>query len=81
MEGLMADGLISKMEKNSMEEYRFSLQVYRECELLDIRVYYDSGSGKMIPTKKGISVPLDRLDAFLKCLEKVTKKVAKSHAS
>ncbi len=76
----MPDKLIARMEKNSMEEYRFSLQEYRGCELLDVRVYYASGAD-MIPTKKGISVPLDRLDEFRKCLEKVVKKVAKSHAA
>jgi hypothetical protein len=75
----MPDKLIAKMEKNSMEEYRFSLQEYRGCELLDIRVYYKSDADKMIPTKKGISVPLDKLDEFMKCLEKVVKKAAKSH--
>lgn len=49
----MADKLITKMEKNSQEEIRFSLQEYRGTDLLDIRVYYDAG-GVIKPTKKGI---------------------------
>jgi hypothetical protein len=77
----MPDKLIARMEKNSQEEYRFSIQEYRGCELLDIRVYYDSGSDKMIPTRKGISVSLDRLGEFLRCLEKAAKKVGNSNVT
>ena len=48
----MDDRLIAKMEKNSQEEIRFSLQEYRGTPLVDIRVYYDGGSAEKIPTKK-----------------------------
>ncbi len=68
----MSDKLITKMEKNSQEEIRFSLQEYRGTDLIDIRVYYDAGD-VIKPTKKGISIPLDRLDEFLAKLRKVKK--------
>jgi hypothetical protein len=71
----MADRLITTMEKNSQEEIRFSLQEYRGTELIDIRVYYDPGSGNRKPTKKGISVPVDRFDEFMTCLGKVRKEI------
>jgi hypothetical protein len=67
----MADKLIAKMEKNSQEEIRFSLQEYRGTDLIDIRVYYGSGSDDMIPTKKGISIPLELFEEFMKQLGKV----------
>jgi hypothetical protein len=75
----MADRLITKMEKNSQEEIRFSMQEYRGTDLVDIRVYYDGGSNDMIPTKKGISIPLELFDEFMKRLAKV-KKVVESDA-
>ena len=73
----MSDKLITRMEKNSQEEIRFSLQEYRGTELIDIRVYFDPGSGKMTPTKKGISIPLERFDEFVDCIENVRKRIGK----
>jgi hypothetical protein len=75
----MDDKLITKMEKNSQEEIRFSLQEYRGTDLIDIRVYYDGGGGERIATRKGISIPLDLFDEFMKRLAKV-KKVVESDA-
>ena len=72
----MADSLITKMEKNSQEEIRFTLQEYRGTDLIDIRVYFDPGSGKRKPTKKGISVPVERFDEFMQCLKNVKKTVS-----
>ena len=70
----MSDKLLTKMEKNSQEEIRFSLQEYRGTDLIDIRVYFDSG-GKKTPTKKGISVPIERFDEFVDCIEILKKKI------
>ena len=72
----MTDRLITTMEKNSQEEIRFSLQEYRGTDLIDIRVYFDADSGKRRPTKKGISIPVDRFDEFMECLENVKKTVS-----
>jgi len=71
----MADKLITKMEKNSQEEIHFSLQEYRGTDLIDIRVYYGAGSSKRTPTKKGISIPLNRLGEFMANLAKVKKAI------
>ena len=71
----MDDRLITKMEKNSQEEIRFSMQEYRGTDLVDIRVYYDGGGRDFIPTKKGISIPLELFGEFMKQLGKVKKVV------
>lgn len=71
----MTDRIITTMEKNSQEEIRFSLQVYRGTDLIDIRVYYKRGDGKRIPTKKGISISLELFEEFLECLELVKETV------
>jgi hypothetical protein len=75
----VADRIITKMEKNSQEEIRFSLQEYRGTDLIDIRVYYDGGGRDFIPTKKGISIPLELFEEFMRQLGKV-KKVVESNA-
>ena len=75
----MADRLITKMEKNTQEEIRFSLQEYRGTDLIDIRVYFESAGGQMKPTKKGISVPVDRFDEFMECLKNVKKTISTSN--
>ncbi len=72
----MADNFITRMDKNSQEEIRFSLQEYRGTDLIDIRVYYDPGSGERKPTRKGISIPVDRFDEFMECLKSVKKTVS-----
>lgn len=72
----MTDRLITTMDKNSQEEIRFSLQKYRGTDLIDIRVYFDTGSGKRKPTRKGISIPVDRFDEFMECLKNVKKTIS-----
>lgn len=75
----MTDKLITTMEKNSQEEIRFSLQEYRGTDLIDIRVYFESAGSQMKPTRKGISVPVERFDEFMECLKNVKKTVSISH--
>jgi hypothetical protein len=77
----MADEVITKMEKNSQEEIRFSLQEYRGTDLVDIRVYYDGGSSAKIPTKKGISIPIERFEELMECLRKAKKTISEKQES
>jgi hypothetical protein len=57
----MTDRLITTMEKNSQEEILFSLQEYRGTHLIDIRVYYDSGSGEGNRPKRAFPFRLNGL--------------------
>jgi hypothetical protein len=70
----MSDKVIARMEKNSREEIRFSVQEYRGTDLIDIRVYLDN-AGEYRPTKKGISVPMERFNEFIRCLNRVVEKI------
>ena len=53
--------VIASFEKNSFEEVRISLTNFKGKDLIDLRVYYrtDDG-GEMRPTKKGITISLEK---------------------
>jgi len=69
--------VIARFEKNSFEEVRISLTEFKGKELIDIRVYYQpEGEEEMRPTKKGITISLDKfpeLQKGLAALEKTLK--------
>jgi len=66
------DGVIGSFFKNDREEVRVSVSKFKGHLLVDIRVYSPSyrEPGKMVPTKKGISIRAEMLPAFLGVLEK-----------
>lgn len=55
-----------ELEKNNREVIRISKNLYKEKEYVDLRVYYkDKTSGEMLPSKKGVSVALDKFKTLL----------------
>jgi hypothetical protein len=58
-----------ELEKNNREVIRISKNNYKEKDYVDLRVYYkDKTSGDMLPSKKGISVALDKFKTLMKGL-------------
>jgi len=51
---------IATIPKNAREEIRIGLSEFMGHDLLDIRVYADDGA-KHVPSKKGLSVRVERL--------------------
>ena len=51
--------LVSKFEKNGLEEVRVSLTQYKGYDLIDLRVYYIPPSGDPVPTRKGLTLSVD----------------------
>ncbi|MDD3927866.1 MAG: hypothetical protein PHT33_14545 [bacterium] len=62
--------LIATQEKNVKDEYRFSLFEFKGYKLAEIRVYTDSDTYQG-PTRSGLTVRVDALDAFIANLEKL----------
>ncbi|MBI1182126.1 MAG: hypothetical protein GC201_16400 [Alphaproteobacteria bacterium] len=57
--------LIAIIEKNSAEEIRARMCSYRGRPFVDFRIFVDSDAAdERIPTKKGIAVRPDLLEAF-----------------
>ena len=62
--------LIASFQKNSQEEFRFSVTNFKGHEYADIRIFYEK-DGDFFPSKKGITVSLDAWKEFKECIEKL----------
>ena len=52
------------MKKNSFQQIRLTEDEYRGHPFLDVRIYVKGEGGKYYPTRQGLAVPLERIDAF-----------------
>lgn len=68
MGGLMADRIIGDIERNPTEIVRVGINSYKGKEYVDMRIYYKDDAGEWKPTKKGVTVVPEKLDAFLTLL-------------
>lgn len=54
----MPDIELLKIEKRGGEELRLCLSEYRGTSFLNLRTFIENTDGVMIPTKKGVTIPL-----------------------
>ena len=74
-------GLIAKFEKNSFEEVRISLTNFKGKDLIDLRVYYRPDDGEeMLPTKKGITISLEKFSDLKNAILALEKALPKKEA-
>ena len=62
--------VVASFQKNSQEEYRFTITSFRGKEYADIRIYYEN-DGDFLPSKKGITVSPDAWESFRSCLDEL----------
>jgi len=62
--------VVASFQKNSQEEFRFTITSFRGNEYADIRIYYEN-EGDFLPSRKGITVSPDAWPAFRSCLDKL----------
>ena len=55
---------VAEMEKGPNEKIFFSLSEYKGKKYADIRIYFEDDEGEWKPTKKGITLSLDRFAEF-----------------
>ena len=60
------------LEKNSRESLVINQSEFKGVKLVDVRVFYKDDAGDLKPTKKGVSVRLEQLDALIKALSTVS---------
>ena len=60
------------LEKNSRESLVINQTEFKGVKLVDVRVFYKDENGDLKPTKKGVSVRLEQLDALIKSLSEVS---------
>ena len=56
-----------------------SASIYKKMERLDIRHYYTSKSGEMIPTDKGVNVAMAEIDAMIEAIKAAGEKREGEH--
>lgn len=67
---------IATIVKNSREEVRVALDSFSGHQLIDLRIYADFKTGSVEcrgPTKKGISLKIERLPDLISALEMARK--------
>ena len=52
------------MKKNSFQQIRLTEDEYKGHPFLDVRIYTKGKGGKYYPTRQGLAVPRERVDAF-----------------
>ncbi len=62
--------LITQIPKNSREEYRVSRDDFQGHDLINIRVFFVSKDGEMLPGKQGVAFKAELLPDFIDALSK-----------
>ena len=52
------------IDKNSFQQIRLNDDEYNGYPFLDIRIYVKGEGGQYYPTRQGLAVPKDRIEAF-----------------
>ena len=56
--------VVAEMEKGVNEKIVFSLSEFKGKSYADVRVYYEDDEGEWKPTRKGVTVAVDRFSEF-----------------
>ena len=67
--------LVGEIMKNKSEKIRVSLDNYKDHEIVNIRVFFENETGELIPTKKGLSVSIGKIDDVIGLLQKAKIKI------
>ena len=74
----MEDKLISEFQKNAIEKVRIFLREYRGKKLVDIRIWVEREKGELIPTKKGLSLTIEKYPSLQEALKSLEKELGKN---
>jgi hypothetical protein len=62
---------IAEMEKGWNEKIVFGVSEFKGKKYADVRIYFEDDEGEWKPTKKGVTVALDRFYEFKENLDKL----------
>lgn len=62
------DRHIATVPKNRQEQVRVEISEFRGHDLVNIRTFFESNDAGCLPTKKGVSLKLERLDELIEAL-------------
>ncbi|MBZ5588134.1 MAG: transcriptional coactivator p15/PC4 family protein [Acidobacteriia bacterium] len=55
---------LAEFQRNAEDTLRVSLSTFKGRTYVDVRLFYTSDTGELLPTKKGVTVTPDLWDAF-----------------
>lgn len=61
--------VIGDIERNPTEVVRVSVSEYKGRKYVDLRIYFKNAEGEWAPTKKGVTVPPDKVEEMLNLLK------------
>ncbi len=70
------DDAVVRIRRRDHEEVRVVLNEYHGQQWLDIRLYFQTEDGEWRPTRKGVSLRLDKLPELLSGLERLAEGAA-----
>jgi hypothetical protein len=62
--------VVGEIERGETEVLRVSTEEYKGRKYVDVRIYFENDEGEWKPTKKGVTIQPDRIEAFLELLRK-----------
>ena len=65
--------VVGEIERGETEVLRVSTEEYKGRKYVDVRIYFSNDEGEWKPSKKGVTIQPDRMDAFLELLKKAQK--------
>jgi len=63
---------IFEIKKNDFSKIVLSIDTFNDKTFLSIRQYYKNDDGEFKPTKKGVTVPPDKINALVQALQKLS---------
>ena len=61
---------VGDIEKTGTEVVRVGTEEFKGRKYLDVRIYFVNDEGERKPTKKGVTIQPDKVDAFIELITK-----------
>ena len=62
--------VVGEIERGETEVLRVSTEEYKGRKYVDVRIYFENDEGEWKPTKKGVTIQPDKVDAFIELIKK-----------
>ncbi|OPY70105.1 MAG: Transcriptional Coactivator p15 (PC4) [Syntrophorhabdaceae bacterium PtaU1.Bin034] len=62
--------IIGEIERGETEVVRVSTEEYKGRKYVDVRIYFANDEGEWKPTKKGVTIQPDKVEAFMDLIKK-----------
>ncbi len=59
------------VDRNEAERVRIAVNEFNEKWFVDVRTYYQADNEEWRPTKKGVNLPIEKLDEFKEAVAKL----------